>query len=159
MRHQHHAVTTVGHVSIGLTLADGMRGGDVNATDINKQIVLNLNQKVWREGRIDDLPLFWSIDCVNHADPAPVKEGLVALQTYHEGFVRWFLDYREIVIEVEQQIAEVDRVVTQMVLSAVHKKKQRPISLRTIRIDRLVGGRIAEHWSIADMAGLTQQLA
>jgi predicted ester cyclase len=30
--------------------------------------------------------------------------------------------------------------------------------LATIRIDRLAAGRIAEHWSVADMAGLMSQI-
>jgi predicted ester cyclase len=34
----------------------------------------------------------------------------------------------------------------------------RSVSLATIRIDRIVDGKIAEHWSVADMAGLVQQL-
>ena len=32
------------------------------------------------------------------------------------------------------------------------------VSLATIRIDRLRDRTIAEHWSVADMAGLLQQL-
>jgi len=32
------------------------------------------------------------------------------------------------------------------------------VALATIRIDRIQGGKIAEHWSVADVAGLIQQL-
>jgi predicted ester cyclase len=83
----------------------------------------------------------------------------VALQRYHEGFAQWFRDFDDIKSEIQQQIAESDRVVTQMVLRAVHRAKHRSVSLATIRIDRIAEGKIAEHWSVADMSGLTQQLA
>jgi len=131
----------------------------VHDGDANKEVVLDLIEQVWRQGRIDELPRFWTADCVNHADPAPQKQGLAALRAYHEGFAPWFAELTDVVIRVEQQVAEADRVATQIRLDAVHRAKDRPVMLATIRIDRLENGRIAEHWSIADMAGLMQQLA
>ena len=131
----------------------------VSNSEAEKQVVQHLIERVWRQGQVDELPTFWTADCVNHADPAPEKRGLVALRKYHQGFAEWFLAFENVEIDVQQQIAETDRVATQMLLRALHKGKQRNISLATIRIDRFVAGRIAEHWSIADMAGLVQQLA
>ena len=84
---------------------------------------------------------------------------MAAIRRYHEGFATWFRDFDDVVIEVQQQIAEGDRVATQMLLRATHKAKQRKVSLATIRIDRFKHDKIAEHWSIADMAGFAQQLA
>ena len=60
---------------------------------------------------------------------------------------------------MQQQVAESNRVATQMVLRAVHREKHRNVSLATIRIDRMTDETIAELWSVADMAGLMQQLA
>lgn len=64
-----------------------------------------------------------------------------------------------------QQVAEGDRVVTQIATSARHTAEfmghapsGRTVTLATIRIDRLEGDRIAEHWSVADMAGLLAQI-
>ena len=125
----------------------------------NKQVIQNLIQEVWRRGRIEVLPRFWTEDCLNHADPAPEQKGLRAITNYHEGFAAWFRDFTNIHIAVQQQIAEGDRVVSQVLLSATHQVSKRPVSLATIRIDRLVEGKIAEHWSVADMAGLAKQLA
>ncbi len=125
----------------------------------NKRVILDLIQRVWRDGRLDDLPAFWAADCVNHADPAAEKRGLAALRRYHEAFGTWFEAFDRVDIAVQQQVAEGDRVVTQMVTTAVHRATSRPVSLATIRIDRLADGRIAEHWSVADLAGLSAQLA
>lgn len=126
--------------------------------EANKRAINDLIDEVWRKGQLDALPKFWTADCLNHADPAPDKRGLEAIRKYHEGFAYWFADFNDIAIEVEQQVAENDRVVTQLLLCALHKPTNRRISLATIRIDRMENERIAEHWSVADMAGLMKQL-
>ena len=131
----------------------------VSVSQPNKQVVLDLIEQVWRQGHIDTLPRFWTDDCLNHADPALEKRGLAALKRYHEGFATWFADFRDISIQVLQQIGEDDRVVTQMLLKATHLATARGVAMATIRIDHFEGGKIAEHWSVADMAGLAQQLA
>ena len=74
----------------------------------------------------------------------------------HERFAQWFSDFDDVEIEVLQQIAESDRVVTQMVMKALHRATHRNVSLATIRIDRIVKGKISENWSVADMAGPMQ---
>jgi predicted ester cyclase len=111
----------------------------------NKRTIRLLIESVWQNGRV--------------ADPAPEKRGLRAVRSYHESFANWFLDFDDIEIDVVQQVAEGDRVVTHTVLRALHKEKNRHISFASIRIDRMSEGKIAEHWSVADMAGLLQQLA
>ena len=130
----------------------------VAVTDANKLVVSRFIEVVWREGHLDRLPEFWTAECVNHADPTLKNQGLDALKQYHEGFAESFADFEGTNIALEQQVAENDRVVTQMVTRAVHKPTGRHVSLATIRIDRLAQGRIAEHWSVADMAGLMKQL-
>ena len=100
-----------------------------------------------------------SADCVNHADPSTANRGIEALRHYHEQFGQAFAAFSDPTIQIEQQVAEDDRVVTQMVTRARHTASGKSVSLATIRIDRLAGGKIAEHWSVADMAGLMQQIA
>ena len=131
----------------------------MDPTATNKVVVRDMIDKVWRQGRLDQLPAFWTSDCVNHADPAPEKQGLTVLTRYHQAFAGSFKPFDGVDIVIEQQIAESDRVVTQMVTRATHRPTGRRVSLATIRIDRLAAGKIAEHWSIADMAGLMGQLA
>jgi predicted ester cyclase len=131
----------------------------------NKQAIEGFIQAVWREGRLDQLPEFWTSDCVNHAAPEGQNRGLGALRAYHEGFLAAFQAFSGPEIRVVQQIEEGDRVVTHIVTTATHTGSfagipptGRRVSLATIRIDRLAASKIAEHWSIADMAGLFEQL-
>ncbi len=125
----------------------------------NKVLVADFIEVVWRLGQLEKLSEYWTANCLNHADASPNNRGLEALRLYHEQFGKAFAAFQDPKIEIEQQIAEDDRVVTQMVTRARHASTGKFVSLATIRIDRLNGGKIAEHWSVADMAGLMQQIA
>lgn len=134
------------------------RKGRVNVGDQNKQIVQNFIKVVWEQGSLERLGEFWTENCVNHAASKGPNQGLAALRAYHEQFAAGFADFSETHIAIEQQVAEADRVVTQILTTARHTPTGKRVSLETIRIDRIRDGKIAEHWSVADMAGLMQQL-
>lgn len=133
--------------------------------DGGKHLIQDFIETVWRQGNLDALPRFWTEDCRNHAAPAPHQDGLAALRAYHEGFMAALSAFEDVRIELVQQVAEGDRVVTHILTEATHTAPflgvpptGRRVSLAAIRVDRLMGGRIAEHWSVSDMAGLMQQL-
>ena len=126
---------------------------------LNKEVILDFIQVVWRQGELGALPRFWTADCINHAAPADHQKGLDALRSYHEGFAAAFVGFTNVEIAVLQQIAEDDRVTTQLRTSAHHTALGKTVTLDTIRIDRLEQGKIAEHWSVADMAGFMRQLS
>jgi len=131
----------------------------------NKRIVQGFIEVAWEGRDLAALPTFWTDDCVNHAVPGPDNRGLAALQAYHEQFFAGFSAFSRVQIHIVQQVAEGDRVVTQMTTRGAHSgpfygipPTGRDVSLATIRIDRLRDGKIAEHWSVADVAGLLQHL-
>jgi predicted ester cyclase len=132
----------------------------------NKKRLREFIQVVWEQHDLSALPTFWTADCMNHASPEPNNVGLSALLAYHEGFITGFLPaFSNPRIEFLQQVAEGDRVVSQMVFTARHTGSVfgkaptgKIVSLASIRIDRFEGDKIAEHWSVADMAGFTEQL-
>ncbi len=132
----------------------------------HKHIVREMVQAVWTDHDLSALPTFWTDDCVNHAQPGPTNVGLEAVRSYHEGFMTGFLPaFSNPKIEFVQQVAERDRVVSQMTFRADHTgtvfgmpPTGKSVLLASIRIDRIEGGKIAEHWSVADMAGFMQQL-
>ena len=134
--------------------------------DENKQVIRDFIKAVWVDQDVDALPNFWTADCINHAMPEGAdNRGLAMLRAYHEQFGAAFSAFSDMQIEIVQQVAEADRVVTQMLTRAQHTglfmgmaPTGKNVSLSTIRIDRLQSGKIAEHWSVADMAGLLRQL-
>ena len=133
--------------------------------DSNSQAVREFIEVVWEGRDLAALDRFWTSDCVNHAMPGSDNHGLEALRAYHQQFFADFSAFSGLQIEVVQQVAQDDRVVTQLLTRGDHTgpfygvpPTGKRVALATIRIDRLVGGKIAEHWSVADVAGLMQQL-
>ena len=67
---------------------------------------------------------------------------------------------------VEDQIAEGDKVATRWRMCGTHSGAEfmgmpptgRKVDVTGISIDRLVKGKIAEHWSAEDALGMMQQL-
>ena len=132
--------------------------------ETNKQVVRDLIRLVWEGGNLDALGDFWTDDAVNHAQPGG-NRGLAALRAYHEQFGAAFAVFADLTNEIVQQVAEGDTVVTHLVTRGVHTgdfagtaATGRTVTLAAMRIDRISGGKIAEHWSVSDFAGLMQQL-
>ena len=131
----------------------------------HKAMIRAMLKTVWNEGNLDALSEFWTQDAVNHAVPGSPAVGLTALRAYHEGFLASFAAFSDVHTSVVQQVEEGDLVVTQMVSRGVHTGDDmgvpatgRAVSLAAIRIDRCDNGKIAEHWSVSDVAGLMGQL-
>jgi predicted ester cyclase len=134
----------------------------MNEIEHNKQIIQNFIDRVWHTQNLAVLTDFWSEDCINHAMPGMDNKGIDLLRSYHEPF---FGAFSNINVEILQQIAEGDRVVTYMAAKFDHSgvffgipATGKHISNLAIRIDRIRDGKIAEHWSISDAASLMQQL-
>jgi steroid delta-isomerase-like uncharacterized protein len=134
--------------------------------DQHKQIIQNFIQVVWNGRDLSALKDFWAEDCVNHAMPGTDNRGLKALRIYHDSFFDdFFAAFPDIQIEIMQQVAEGDRIATYIISKGRHSgafygmpPTGKPISTAVIRIDRMQDGKIAEHWSVSDAAGLMQQL-
>lgn len=133
--------------------------------DDNKAVVNRFVDVVWRQGQLDRLDEFWADNCVNHADPALQKTGIPALRAYHQQFGTAFAGFTEMNIQIVQQVADTTKVVTHMVTGFRHTgpfnsvpATGRTVTLTSMRIDRIEHGKIAEHWSVGDLAGLMQQL-
>lgn len=131
----------------------------------NKQIIRNFVQVVWNGGNLTALKDFWTEDCVNHAMPGADNHGLDALRVYHESLFADFSAFSNIQIEIIQQVAEGDRVVTHITARGEHSgtffgipPTGKSISTSVIRIDRIQDGKIAEHWSVSDVSSLILQL-
>ena len=116
----------------------------------NKRAIHAMVQAVWTNHDLSALPIYWADDCVNHAAPEHGQVGLDALRTYHEGFLTGFLPaLSNPRIEFSQQIAEGDRVVSQMLLRANHSgpllgnpPTGKAVVLASIRIDCFEGARL-----------------
>jgi len=131
----------------------------------NKRILAEFVQAVWIERDLDVLDAFWTVDCVNHAARPGEEIGLAALRRYHEALATDFAGFEAVTVNIIQQVAEADLVVTHLITNGIHRgafsglaPTGRAVHMRTIRIDRIAHRKIAEHWSLADVPGLQAQL-
>ncbi len=103
--------------------------------------------------------------CCSYGADATRWDIRVTLHAYHEGSFAAFTAFTDVHITIEQQIAEGDRVASSIVTRGTHTgpffglpATGKAVTLATMRIERLEGGKIAEHWSTADVAGLMAQI-
>jgi steroid delta-isomerase-like uncharacterized protein len=77
----------------------------------------------------------------------------------------FFTAFPDLEHDIQDQIAEGDRVATRIVVRATHQgdfmgmpATGRVVEIRTINVHRIVDGRIVEQWVISDGVGPLQQL-
>jgi predicted ester cyclase len=140
----------------------------VNRAGSNKGHCRRFIEKIFNEGELSQIWDFMSPDVVNHelADSLGDDEP--------EGRnIEWMVDlihlYRyafpDLHLEIQDQIAEGDRVVTCLRMQGTHKNalmtiaaSGRKIDLAGIRVDRMVDGKIVESWFHLDALGMLRQL-
>jgi predicted SnoaL-like aldol condensation-catalyzing enzyme len=115
------------------------------STEENKRIVRGVYDAINARDR-DALHAALSADLVSQTPfpEGPGRDGFLAL---YDSVVAQYPDYR---IDVQDQIAEGDQVVTRYTASGVDEG----VDLVGIDIDRLDGGVIVQHWSEAGPAHL-----
>ena len=132
------------------------------STEENKAIVRRLYEEAITQKKLEVLDEIMSPDIVDHApfpDQAPGLEGFKGVFAL---VLSAFPDYQS---TVEDQIAEGDQVVTRFTSGGTHQGEFLGIAptgnrvrVTGIDIDRVVEGKIVEHWSEADVLGMMTQL-
>ena len=135
----------------------------------NKDLCRRFIQKIFNEGELPLIGEFMSPDVVNH----DVSDSFGDTQPLQARNIEWATDlvylYRhafpDLLVEIQDQIAEADQVVTRLRIRGTHKNalmaiaaSGRKIDIACIRIDRLADGKIVESWSHFDMIGLLHQI-
>lgn len=99
---------------------------------------------------------------VLHVPGAPDVEGPGALKQMVAGT---FESLSDVVLTVEDMVAEGDRVATRWTITALHTGNfmgvpatNRRITIRGMILDRFVDGRMVEAWDLFDTYGVMQQL-
>jgi len=119
--------------------------------------------EVWEEGDIDLLDKLLAPDYVNHTlaalDLPPGPEGVKEVVSM---FRSGMPDLR---VVIEDMIAEGDRVATRYALEGTHwgdlfsvAPTGRHLSIKSMTIERLSGGKIVEHWRVTDELDMMRQL-
>jgi predicted ester cyclase len=116
----------------------------------NKDLVRAMIDQVWNAGRLDKLPEFWAAETRGEAEEL------------HQVLTGAFPDLQ---VQIEDMVAEADRVVTRLTFEGTHRGPFRGIEptgrrvrFGAIRIYRLTDGKVIETWAHQDALGLLQQI-
>lgn len=116
----------------------------------NKAVIARFDEECIEKNNEQALDQLLAANVINHASPKGAPNGKESfhhfLQLLHSGL-------SDIKVEILQQIAENDRVVTQKIISGVHSgnfmgvpSTGKVIRFEAIEIIRLADGKYAEHW-------------
>ena len=132
-----------------------------------KHIIKRFVEELWNARRLDVVDQIFSEDCVTHqlhsgVSAAPAHRGPQEMKEHVSG---WLMSFPDLRFNIEQMIAERDRVVSQLVMEGTHQGTWMGISptgkrlqIRMITIHRIANGKIAEDWVLVESIGLFQQL-
>src|SRR5499425_3379670 len=132
-----------------------------------KHIIKRFVEELWNARRLDVADQIFSEDCITHqlrsgALAETASRGPQAMKEHISGWLTSFPDLR---FNIEQMIAEGDRVVSQLVMDGTHQGTWMGISptgkrlhIRMITIHRIASSKIAEDWVLVESLGFFQQL-
>ncbi len=128
----------------------------------NKALDRRWYGEVWNQGNVASYEELASPDMVTHGAPpgiTPDFEGVKQAISIHR------TGYPDMHFEVEDQLAEGDKVVSRCTLTGTHRGEWvgipptgKRVSIETISIQRWRGGKMVEAWLAMDMLGWMQQL-
>ncbi len=129
----------------------------------NKAVVRRMLDELFNKGNLDLTEGSLAPDFVEHVPSMPEDlHGIEAFKQYVGGYRSAFPDIH---IEVEDQVAEGDRVATRWTGTGTHEGELMGIAPTGNRVEvagmvisRISGGKIAESWSNYDVMGMMQQL-
>jgi len=128
----------------------------------NKALMRRFYQEVVNGGNLDLIDQFVAPDFVEH-------EVFPGLSADREGMKRFFVMMRsafpDLRMDVDDLIAEGDKVVSRVTMRGTHKGEfmgigptGRTIVVPTVDIVCIAGGKAVEHWGVTDTAAMMEQL-
>ena len=134
------------------------------STQENKDLIRRFYEQYdeIRQGNLDVIDQFWTTDCVYHAAYPPEVHGVEALKQMYAGVFIALPDYRP---TNEEYIAEGDKVVVRQTMRFTHTTELfgipptgKMVTMGSIMIFRIAGGKIAEFWERYEALGAMERL-
>jgi serine phosphatase RsbU (regulator of sigma subunit)/predicted ester cyclase len=143
-------------------MASSRKEAPVSTEEQNKAVVRRLIEEVYNRGNLDMADELLAPDYVDHTWPPGKYAG-------REGLKRSVAKQRaassDLHINIEEQIAEGDKVVSWVISSGTHDRERflglaptgERMTMKHIFISRVVEGKIVEVWGVADISDVWQQ--
>jgi len=102
-------------------------------------------------------------DFMNHSAPEGMRD-INATLAFFDNILR--PAFPQIIVEIQDQIGESDRVTTRKILHSIHKgdfmglkASGRNVAVKIIDIWRIVDAKLTDHWGMIDLQDLTAQIS
>jgi steroid delta-isomerase-like uncharacterized protein len=132
------------------------------STEENKALNRRLVEEGFSKGNFDVLDELIAEDCLDYSAPPGSPSGLEGVKQFFTMFRSAFPD---LYYEIEDRIAEADKVVTRTTWHGTHQgaflgipPTGKQVAVTGIDITRWADGKAVEHWGNQDLLGLMQQL-
>ena len=132
------------------------------STAVNRAVVRAFVEGALGRGDFAVLNALAAPDCADHAGTlgaAPCPEALA------EFLVTWRAAFPDLCIEIDELVAQGDRVAARWTLRGTHRgaflgrpPTGRRVAVTAVEFYCLAGGKIAERWALLDTPGLLRQL-
>jgi steroid delta-isomerase-like uncharacterized protein len=118
---------------------------------------------VWEEGKLDLVDELVAPDYVNHSPGMPGQpEGPAGIKAVVSMFRAGIPDLK---VVIEDVVAEGDKVMMRYRIEGTHEGELfgvpptgRRVSIESITVERVSGGKIREHWRVTNTLDMMQQL-
>lgn len=131
----------------------------------NRALLHRWFEEVWNKGRAEAIDELFAEDGIAHGlsdDTGAPLRGPAGFREFHKNFRSAFPD---IIVTVEDTVAEGDKVVARCSVRAVHTGEglgfaatKRPMEITGIAITRIKDGKIVEAWNNFDFMSMFRQL-
>jgi steroid delta-isomerase-like uncharacterized protein len=136
-------------------------------TESNKQIVRRFIHEFWNAHRLEIADELFAVDCVTHQLRSGQPETTAPRSPEHmrEHVAGWLAAIPDLQFKIEQMLSEGDLVFTSTILEGTDlgawsgvPPTGKKVSIRSMVVHRIVGGKICEDWVLVESLGFLQQL-
>ncbi|MEJ1239675.1 ester cyclase [Chryseolinea sp. T2] len=128
----------------------------------NKEVVRRFNKEILEQGKFESFQQLVDKDFINRTAPPNANEAEGLWNTFSNVLRPAFPD---LTVEIHDQVAEGDKVVSRKTISATHKAKifdvlptGQKIKIEVIDIVRVKDGKYIEHWGINTLQTVLAEL-
>jgi steroid delta-isomerase-like uncharacterized protein len=137
------------------------------SAELNKEVVRRFYQELWNERKMAVVDEIFAPDCVTHqlSSGAAIETASRDPETVKHHVAQWVAAFPDLRFEVEELLADGDRVVSRSVMHGTHEgdwhgiaPTGKQVAIRMMVIHRIAGGQIAEDWVLVESLGFFHQL-
>ena len=137
------------------------------SAELNKAIVRRFVEEVWNKRNLGIADEIFAADCVTHQlqSGSGIDSSPRDPETLKKHVAEWLVSFPDLRFNVEQMVADNDRVVSQILMTGTHtgvwlgiSPTGNHVNLRMITIHRIADGKIVEDWVLVESLGFFRQL-